>query len=249
MSAENMLNQSEDLKVKKEDVEEENEGGAEKAEDGSAKEDQEGKDEDAQVEEQLQPTTPVPKSNAAGAQGTPATPGTPGEAESQQSTASTPGPATPGGSQVHIQPYSYPPYSYFAPVPGYAPPIAGMPPGASPSDPYGMAGSNSYQYMDVSNLHDPAPDTRRNRGGVTEPYPVRYGLPRKFIFESVVFCLLTYFVLILQRRKNSTECLKPPNERDWQMSFHSSVTVGPLLFTNLDDLCKKSCLDSFDRHV
>jgi hypothetical protein len=157
-----MGDHSEDFKV-------ESEEGAEEAD----------HDEDAHGEDQLQPATPVGKSNAAGAQGTPgtSTPGTPGDGDgaSQQSTATTPGPTTPGGSQVHIQPYSYPPYSYFAPVPGYAPPIAAMPPGSSPSDPYGMAGStNSYQYTDVSILHDPAPDTRRNRGGVTEPYPVRY---------------------------------------------------------------------------
>ena len=181
MSAKSMGDHSVDLKVGNEDGGEEKEGGAVEAEDGFANEDQEGKDEDAQGEEQLQPTTPLRKSNAADTQGTP---GTPGEGGSQQSTATTPGPTTPGGSQVHIQPYSYPPYSYFAPAPGYAPHNAAMPPGSSSSDPYGMAGSNSYQYMDVSNLHDPAPDTRRNRGGVTEPYPVRYGLRHNFIIES-----------------------------------------------------------------
>jgi hypothetical protein len=182
MTAKNMGDHSEVFQVKKEDGGEENERGAEEAEDGLANEDQQGKYEDAQGEEQLQPTTPLRKSNAAGAQGTP---GTPGEVGSHQSiaTTGTPGPTTPGGSQVHIQPYSYPPYSYFQPAPGYAPPT--MPHGSSPSDPYGMAGSNSYQYMDVSNLHDPAPDTRRNRGGVTEPYPVRYKLRNKFIIEAV----------------------------------------------------------------
>lgn len=185
-----MVNPTEDFQVKNdEDGGEGNEGGAalEKAEDGPANENQEGKVEDAQGEDQLQPTTPARKSNATErAQGTPGTPGD--EGESHQSTTAnntTPGPTTPGGPQVHIQPYSYPPYSYFAPVPGYAPPNANMPPGSSPSDPYGMAGANSYQYMDVSNLHDPTPDTRRNRGGVTEPYPVRYGSRRKFIIESI----------------------------------------------------------------
>ncbi len=33
------------------------------------------------------------------------------------------------------------------------------------------ANSNPYNYADVSNLSDPIPDTRRNRGGVTEPFP------------------------------------------------------------------------------
>jgi hypothetical protein len=100
---------------------------------------------------------------------------------------SSPPAATPARYQqenVPIQPaYPYPPYPYYPPVPGYAPGYAHAPPqqqqqpaGGAAADSSNnnstMTGSiNSYQYTDISNCGDPAPDTRRNRGGVTEPFP------------------------------------------------------------------------------
>ena len=71
-----------------------------------------------------------------------------------------------GGQQIPIQPYVYPPYPYYAAVPGYTPP------GAPTQNNYMMTGSrNPYQYTDVSTQGDAVPDTRRNHGGVTEPFP------------------------------------------------------------------------------
>jgi hypothetical protein len=104
------------------------------------------------------PSTPGPS--------TPAVPNTP----AQHSTATTPGPLTPGSQQVPIQPYAYPPY-YYPAVPGYAQHPATMPHGAHQADHLMTCATNPYQYTDVSNLGDPIPDTRRNRGGVTEPFP------------------------------------------------------------------------------
>ena len=66
--------------------------------------------------------------------------------------------------QMPVQPYVYPPYPYYPPMAGYAP---------MPMHPAHMmtSATNPYQYTDVASLHDPVPDTRRNRGGVTEPFP------------------------------------------------------------------------------
>jgi hypothetical protein len=100
------------------------------------------------------PTTPAGAS-------TPGAHTTPG----QQSTG-TRTPLTPGQHQVPIQPYAYPPYPYYPPAPGYAPP-----PGSHLADQMMTGSTNPYQYTDVSNMGDPMPDTRRNRGGVTEPFP------------------------------------------------------------------------------
>lgn len=80
---------------------------------------------------------------------------------------------TPGGSEVQtpfiqtptpIQPYF--PFHATMTMPTYQPtPLA-------PRDPF-MTGtaSNPYRYTDVSHVSDPVPDTRRNRGGVSEPFP------------------------------------------------------------------------------
>lgn len=69
--------------------------------------------------------------------------------------------------------YPYPPYHYPMPPPHHA----YMPP--NPHDPYSnhhlytgtASSSNPHVYTDASTMVDPAPDTRRNRGGVTEPFP------------------------------------------------------------------------------
>jgi hypothetical protein len=60
----------------------------------------------------------------------------------------------------YIPPAFYPVSMPFAPAP---PPVG---------DPFltGTA-SDPTHYRDASSLHDPIPDTRRNRGGVTEPFP------------------------------------------------------------------------------
>lgn len=86
-----------------------------------------------------------------------------------QSPSTTVGPNTPGQQsitpqQVPIQPYaSYPPTYYY---PNYGAPLP------SPSAHHLMTGTtNPYQYTDVSHCSDPIPDNRRNRGGVTEPFP------------------------------------------------------------------------------
>jgi hypothetical protein len=84
---------------------------------------------------------------------------------------SYPPPVTPGAppGAIPIQPYGYPPgYPYYPPMPGYAPNLASSP-GADHFQM--MATSSPYGYTDVSTSVDPAPDTRRNRGGVTEPFP------------------------------------------------------------------------------
>jgi hypothetical protein len=69
-------------------------------------------------------------------------------------------PDTPTGysnTPIHIQPY----YSTYHPV--YYPPY--------PTD-YTLTGPiNPHVYTDASTIADPTADTRRNRGGVTEPFP------------------------------------------------------------------------------
>jgi hypothetical protein len=80
----------------------------------------------------------------------------------RQQTSQTPT-TTPGLAPIYpyIPPAYYPMPMTFAPA---APPPAG--------DPF-LTGTSSdpSHYRDVSSLHDPIPDTRRNRGGVTEPFP------------------------------------------------------------------------------
>ena len=67
---------------------------------------------------------------------------------------------TPVPSSVPIQPYGYPNF-YYA-VPGYV----------TPGPPNPMTGTyDPSTYTDVSAMEDPLPDTRRNRGGVSEPFP------------------------------------------------------------------------------
>jgi len=83
--------------------------------------------------------------------------------EEQQSAPNTPSSVNPPSQHSHmtpqsiipIQPY-YPPYPY--------PYYPGMPMA-------GQAPSNSTMYTDASAMMDPPPDSRRNRGGVTEPFP------------------------------------------------------------------------------
>jgi hypothetical protein len=103
--------------------------------------------------------------------GTPSVPETPG----QYSAATTPGPMTPSMHQVQVQvpvqAYGYPPYPYYSAMPGYAPPQTMAFGSSHQPDPMLTNATNPYQYTDVATLHDPAPDTRRNRGGVTEPFP------------------------------------------------------------------------------
>jgi hypothetical protein len=95
--------------------------------------------------------------------------------QQQQQQQSYPPPATPGAppGAIPIQPYGYPPgYPYYHPMPGYAPNLASSPGGADPFHQMMAAASSPYGgYTDVSTSVDPAPDTRRNRGGVTEPFP------------------------------------------------------------------------------
>eukprot|EP00978_Attheya_sp_CCMP212_P019268 scaffold53803_cov52-Attheya_sp.AAC.2 len=56
----------------------------------------------------------------------------------------------------------------FAPYPAYPYPFPGGGPFADYSQQHQ---SQSVNYVDASHLPDPPPDTRRNRGGVTEPFP------------------------------------------------------------------------------
>ena len=72
----------------------------------------------------------------------------------------TPG-STPGTSNTPIHPY----------IPYYPAMMSGFPAAQSGDSLLTGANANPYQYTDVSNLNDPVPDTRRNRGGVTEPFP------------------------------------------------------------------------------
>ena len=80
-----------------------------------------------------------------------------------QQTSQTPA-TTPGLAPI----YPYIPHAYYPmPMQGFvapALPVAG--------DPF-LTGSGIERtvYRDASNLNDPIPDTRRNRGGVTEPFP------------------------------------------------------------------------------
>lgn len=69
--------------------------------------------------------------------------------------------STPGVGPTPIQPY----------IPYYPAVMPGFP--ALPQTDVRLVSTNSntHQYVDVSNLSDPIPDTRRNRGGVTEPFP------------------------------------------------------------------------------
>jgi hypothetical protein len=74
--------------------------------------------------------------------------------------AQTPG-STPGTSNTPIHPY----------IPYYPTMMSTFPASTSADPLLTGANANPYQYTDVSNLNDPVPDTRRNRGGVTEPFP------------------------------------------------------------------------------
>jgi hypothetical protein len=80
------------------------------------------------------------------------------EEEEQASAPNTPNNSDPQHPhmpvQIPIQPYYPYPYSY---------PYPGMP--------HGFPVSGGDYYSDASGMMDPPPDTRRNRGGVTEPFP------------------------------------------------------------------------------
>ncbi len=63
---------------------------------------------------------------------------------------------------------------YGPPPPGAPPPLGAMGGNVPPPVPdYGMSGAvhAPFGYADASQMNDPSPDTRRNRGGVTEPFP------------------------------------------------------------------------------
>lgn len=109
-----------------------------------------GKEQDTFMRNEQTPTTP--QSNE------PSTPST---------NHSAPGHQAPHPGLAPIYPYIPPVYYPTMHMPGFAP-IAPAPAG----DPF-LTGTNPdpAQYRDASNLHDPIPDTRRNRGGVTEPFP------------------------------------------------------------------------------
>ena len=84
------------------------------------------------------------------------------QAQPQQQVASPAGKATTTG--VPIQPYGYASFPYY--------PAAMAPSYTASSTVHMMTGTNNpYTYTDVSGMGDPAPDTRRNRGGVVEPFP------------------------------------------------------------------------------
>uniref|UniRef100_A0A7S1YDK1 HSF-type DNA-binding domain-containing protein n=1 Tax=Grammatophora oceanica TaxID=210454 RepID=A0A7S1YDK1_9STRA len=79
------------------------------------------------------------------------------------------------GPPMHPPPYPHcypppPPYSYYAPPPyaPYPPPPMPIP---RPPPPPAYPATTTTTYRDVSGMADPAPDARRNRGGVTEPFP------------------------------------------------------------------------------
>jgi len=72
--------------------------------------------------------------------------------------------ATPGVARAPIHPYI--PF-YPAVIPGFS--AQPQPPTADPL--LTGTGTNPYHYNDASAMNDPVPDTRRNRGGVTEPFP------------------------------------------------------------------------------
>jgi len=76
-------------------------------------------------------------------------------------TATTPASTT---ATTTPQPHQGMPF-YPPPYPFPMPPPAGIPSGGEYSN------NNPYGYTDASKLGDPAPDVRRNRGGVTEPFP------------------------------------------------------------------------------
>ena len=110
----------------------------------------------------------------------------------------TPGPPTPADHHhpVPIQPYAYPPppYPYYPPMPGYAPPPQPMPPYQSSStDAYLTGPRDPYQYTDVATVADPAPDTRRNRGGVTEPFPEKLHRMLEFAEREGLADVVSFF--------------------------------------------------------
>jgi HSF-type DNA-binding len=82
----------------------------------------------------------------------------------------------------------YYPYPYAYPVHVQPPPYHPPP----PSD-YLLTGpQNPHTYTDASGLVDPIPDTRRNRGGVTEPFPEKLhrmleGVEREGLSDVVSF--------------------------------------------------------------
>ena len=85
----------------------------------------------------------------------------------------------------------YYPYPYAYPVhPGHVQPPQYLPP--PPTD-YLLTGpQNPHTYTDASGLGDPIPDTRRNRGGVTEPFPEKLhrmleGVEREGLSDVVSF--------------------------------------------------------------
>ena len=68
--------------------------------------------------------------------------------------------------QIHIQPYSYN-FPHLAFLQNYMP---------APTNLTGQASLNPSRYTDAAYIADPVPDTRRNRGGVTEPFPEKLHL-------------------------------------------------------------------------
>ena len=86
------------------------------------------------------------------------------EEEEEASAPNTPSSAAAQAMQAHpmppFYPYPYPPYPGMMPHGYPAPPAAGDSPGYADKP-----------YTDAASMPDPPPDTRRNRGGVTEPFP------------------------------------------------------------------------------
>lgn len=82
------------------------------------------------------------------------------------------GPQTPNVAPRITPTPIHPNYYFCSAMP---PPFTGAQPGQlSPPSEHNImtgVGSHPYQYKDVSVLSDPTPDTRRNRGGVLEPFP------------------------------------------------------------------------------
>ena len=88
--------------------------------------------------------------------------------EAQFTTSSASAPNTPGNnanpphhSPIAPHPHNIPIQPYYPPYPYHPYPV--MYPGHGPANPA--------VYTDASAMMDPPPDTRRNRGGVTEPFP------------------------------------------------------------------------------
>lgn len=178
------------------------------------------------------PSSPSNQDQSTTVPPTPVNPNTPGQHSASTATTATPGPLTPAVQQIPIQPYSYPPYSYYPPTMGYPPPPT-MHPGGHQTDHMMTGANNPYQYTDVSNLSDPVPDTRRNRGGVTEPFPEKLhrmldGTEREGLADIVSFFSHGRAFAIHKPRRFVNEVM-PRYFR--QVSFLSFASSGILFVT------------------